>query len=130
MFKKIDIFIFRIICVFFSFLFYLKYDLGGYFISFDYTDYTYVESWISPILLISGFLSPYIYFSKNKKVNNKLTILYEIIFLYIYIELFNILTRLISEYYYIYIIGGLQVTFCYCVISWFLLSYYNFDGEE
>lgn len=128
--RKNDIFIFRVICIFFSFLFYIKYELGGYFISFDYTNYIYIESWISPILLISGFLIPYIYFSKNKKVDNKLTIFYEIIFLFIYIEFFNILTDLISRDNYIYIMGGLQLAVCYCIISWFLLSYYKFDGEE
>lgn len=127
--KKIDIFIFRVICIFFSVFLYLKFDGYGEFISFDYTDYKYVEYWVKPIILILGFLLPFCYFAFKKKVINKAVLIFEIIFFFLYVEFINVFAYYFKDYSN-FMIGILQISICYCIISWLLLSYYKFDGED
>ncbi len=115
--KKIDIFIFRVICIFFSVFLYLKFDGYGEFISFDYTDYRYIEYWVKPIILILGFLLTFCYFAFKKKVINKVVFIFEI-------------NNFSFKEYSIFVIGILQISIYYCIISWLLLSYYKFGGED
>lgn len=128
--KKIDIFIFRVICIFFSVFLYLKFDGYGEFISFDYTDYKYVEYWVKPIILILGFLLPFCYFTFKNKAINKVVLIFEIIFFFLYVEFINIFNNFSFKEYSIFVIGILQISICYCIISWLLLSYYKFGGED
>lgn len=128
--RKNDIFIFRVICIFLSIFLYLKFDGYGEFFSFDYTDYIYIEYWIKPIILILGFLLPFCYFILKKKVTNKIVLVFEIIFFFLYIEFLNFFNTFSFKDYSNFVIGILQISICYCIISWLLLSYYKFDGEE
>lgn len=127
--KKIDVFIFRVICIFFSVFLYLNFDGYGEFISFDYTDYRYIEYWVKPIILILGFLLPFCYFAFKNKVINKVVFIFEIIFFFLYVEFINIFNNFSFKEYSIFVIGILQISICYCIIFWLLLSYYKFDGE-
>lgn len=126
--KKIDIFIFRVICIFLSIFLYLKFDGYGPLFSFDY--YMSIDLLLKPIILILGFLLPFCYFTFKKKVINKVILIFEIIFFFLYVGFINVFNAYYFKDYSNFMIGILQISICYCVISWLLLSYYKFDGED
>lgn len=128
--KKIDIFIFRVICIFFSVFLYLNFDGYGEFLSLDYKDYKYIERWGKLAVLILGFLLPFCYFTFKKKVINKVVLIFEIIFFFLYVGFINVFNAYYFKDYSNFMIGILQISICYCIISWLLLSYYKFDGED
>ena len=110
--EKINIFLFRIICVCLYF--------GNGICILNLSDN------LVKLLLILGFISLFVFYFKKKQVKNKIVLLHEIIFCTLYIKIFDeVLYTLTKDF----ITNTLLVSFGYCLIIWLLLSFYEFDKK-
>lgn len=111
--EKINIFLFRIICVC------LYFGNGIYILN--------LSDSLVKLLLILGFILLFIFYFKKKEVKNKIVLLHEIIFCTLYIKIFDEVlyttttTAVVTD--------TILVSFGYCLIIWLLLSFYEFDKK-
>ena len=117
--EKLNIFLFRVICVYFYFI--NDFYLGDFPFDIPLTPYN-----MEYLLIIVGALIPFVYYFRKGKIKNKILIVYEIIFMYLF---FGYVGWVYKPFHYI-TEKAFFLSNSYCFVIWLLLSYYDFEKKE